>query len=137
MSIIYAHFIRSRLATSLGGLLREASSSDFLKSFITLSLDGVFRGCFALGSHLSRFVVFFSSNPKRLKTFHFCPKEAVYCPMSVRWCDWKGEPQTMATPTPSPVLDLAHANLVLYDSTGEFEISGSFVSEFWEEHAGS
>lgn len=33
---------------------------DFLKSLITLSLEGVFRSCFALGSFLSRFVLFFS-----------------------------------------------------------------------------
>ena len=24
--------------------------------------------------------------------------------MSVRWCDWRGEPQSVATPTSSPVL---------------------------------
>ena len=105
MFIICAHFVRLRLATFPGGLLAKLPRRDYLISFVALSVDGVFRGCFALGSYLSRFVSFlFYSYPKRLKTFQFCPEEAVSCPMSVRWCDWRGEPQSVATPTPSPVL---------------------------------
>jgi len=56
--IICAHFVRSRLATFPGGLLAKLPRRDYLISYVALSLDGVFRGCFALGSYLSHFVSF-------------------------------------------------------------------------------
>ena len=74
----------------------------YLIPFIALSLDGVFRGCFALGfSPLIVRFISFQGNCKRLKTFHFNPEEAALQRVSVTWCDWKGKPQGVVTPVPS------------------------------------
>ena len=74
----------------------------YLIPFIALSLDGVFRGCFALGfSPLIVRFISFQGNCKRFKTFHFNPEEAALLRVSVTWCDWKGKPQGVVTPVPS------------------------------------
>ena len=74
----------------------------YLIPFIALSLDGVFRGCFALGfSPLIVRFISFQGNCKRFKTFHFNPEEAALQRVSVTWCDWKGKPQGVVTPVPS------------------------------------
>ena len=65
----------------------------YLIPFSALSLDGVFRGCFALAV-LPPFIVCFLSfqgNSERFKTFHFNPEEAA--PHHV--------PQGVETPVPS------------------------------------
>ena len=63
--------------------------------------------------------------------------------MSVRWCDWRGEPQSVATLTPSPVLvsqcsAKASAKDVLFRDPESF-VAGEFhrhVGE-WEKNLGA
>ena len=46
-------------------------------------------------------LLLFQGNPKRFKAYHFNPEEAALQSVSVSWCDWKGEPQSVVTPLPS------------------------------------
>ena len=55
---------------------------------------------FGVLSPLHSMLLSFQGNSKRFKAFHFNP-EAALQRVPISWCNWKGEPQGVATPVPS------------------------------------